>query len=82
MAKSRKFGNTSNFSSDLDVIDGTWSQIPRPQNIPQVLFFSGHMYFHAIHTQDVVDNTWNIYQIQLSFLGYRNDAANRIIHEG
>ena len=58
----------------VGAIDGTSHQIYRPSVEPQEQYFSGHRYYHAIHTQVVVDTTGYIRYVESGFLGHQNDA--------
>jgi len=70
----KKIGNWNKLPAEVGAVDGTSSEIYRPQTDPQELYFSGHRHFHTIHTQVVVDNAGRICHIQSGFLGHQNDA--------
>ena len=58
----------------IGAIDGTSSEIYRPQTEPQEHYFSGHRHYHCIHTQVVINNKGEICFIESGFLGHQNDA--------
>ena len=58
----------------VGAIDGTSTEIYRPQTEPQELYYSGNRHYHCIHTQVVISNSGNIYHMECGFLGHKNDA--------
>ena len=58
----------------VGAIDGTPSEIYRPQTEPQGHYFSGHRHYHCIHTQVVISNKGAICLIESGFLEHQNDA--------
>ena len=60
--------------SVVGAIDGTSTEIYRPQIELQELLLSGHRHFHAIHTQIVIDNTGYFCYTEAEFLGHQNDT--------
>ena len=69
-----KSGTWEKLPMAVGAIDGTSTEIYRPLNEPQELYFSGHRHFHSIHTQVVVDTSGKICHVESGFLGHQNDA--------
>ena len=69
-------GNWLSFPDAVGCIDGTSHEIYRPETEPQEFFYSGHIHYHLMNTQLIVDNIGNIVFLQAGFLGAMNDAGN------
>ena len=63
------------FPNAVGTIDGTLTQIYRPQTEPQHEFYSGNRHYHCMSTQIICDVYGNFVYVQSGFLGHLNDAA-------
>ena len=62
------------FPNAVGAIDGTQTEVNIPLSEPQHEFYSGHLHYHCISTQIIIDCDRNIRFLRSGFLGHSNDA--------
>ena len=68
-------GAWEEFPDAVGAIDGTPTEINRPQSEPQHEFYSGHRHYHCISTQIIISNDKNIVFLRSGFPGHSYDAS-------